>query len=132
MEAINKVVAKAAGVSTSSAAGKTHAGNPLRGVNEFHIYNIGTVVLAELTIRYTQRARLVRCCRACAAQRGALTTRKRTDDRRRWGCLSPQAAALPRRCRGRARRMPSAQAVPGHPQQRRSNAATARQTRPST
>ena len=62
-EAVNKVLAKAAGISTSSAAGKTMGGaNALRGTAQFHVYDIGTVVMAELIIRYTQRARLVRPC----------------------------------------------------------------------
>ena len=71
-EAVNKVLAKAAGVSTSSAAGKvTQNAQTLRGVYKSSIYDIGTVVMAELVIRYTQRARLVRpclrCCVRCAA-----------------------------------------------------------------
>ena len=62
-EAVNKVLAKAAGVSTSSAAGKTLGGtNALRGTAQFHVYDKGTVVMAEMIIRYTQRARLVRPC----------------------------------------------------------------------
>jgi hypothetical protein len=61
MEAVNKVLAKAAGVSTSSAAGKVQGGAAaLRGTQQFHIYDIGSVVMAEMVIRYTQRARLVR------------------------------------------------------------------------
>ena len=61
LEAVNKALAKAAGVSASSAAGKVTGGAAaLRGANRFHIYDIGTVVMAELVIRYTQRARLVR------------------------------------------------------------------------
>ena len=67
-EAVNKVLAKAAGVSTSSAAGKTLGGtNALRGTAQFHVYDKGTVVMAEMIIRYTQRARLVRTRMGCAS-----------------------------------------------------------------
>jgi hypothetical protein len=94
MEAVNKVVAKAAGVSTSSAAGKVvGGGSALRGQHSFDIYNLGTVVMAELIIRYTQRARLVRLCplRSSLVATQAQTRRFRfvfvsVLIRRRWDC----------------------------------------------
>ena len=67
-EAVNKVLAKAAGVSTSSAAGKVQSNaQTLRGMHKVEVFNIGTVVMAEMVIRYTQRARLVRPCLHCSA-----------------------------------------------------------------
>ena len=66
LEAVNKALAKAAGVSTSSAAGKVQGGAAaLRGAAQVSVYDIGTVVMAELVIRYTQRARLVRLTYCC-------------------------------------------------------------------
>jgi hypothetical protein len=60
MEAVNKAVAKAASAASASTAGKAVAGHVYSGQTTFSIYDIGTTVVAELIIRYSQRQKLVR------------------------------------------------------------------------
>jgi hypothetical protein len=61
MEQVNKSLAKAAGAACASASGKAVAGVVRRGEQTFHVYDIGTKVVAEMVIRYSQRRKLVRC-----------------------------------------------------------------------
>jgi hypothetical protein len=93
-EAVNKVLAKAAGVSTSSAAGKTLGGaNALRGTAQFDVYDVGTVVMAEMIIRYTQRARLVRPCVAASGVAQPVLIRVLCRSQEEMGLLEPSGSA---------------------------------------
>jgi hypothetical protein len=85
IEAVNKAVAKAASAASASAAGKAVAGHVYSGQQNFNIYDIGTTVVAELIIRYSQRQKLVRLRARC----GGLFCLWKSDAH--WDILSREA-----------------------------------------
>ena len=57
MDAVNKAVAKAASAASASAAGKS-LGGMAHGPTKVNLYTVGTKVVCELIMRYSQRQKL--------------------------------------------------------------------------